>query len=123
MSSSTGPFCDDVFTGLVVGRKGKGDTGEGCSEINTNDELGFVAIRALDLDGGVSVLGLRLHAGRDRHVLLRLHAVTWRRGVHGLLHAMRVLHVGVGIDGGGVLGEGMMRVGWHWTRRTVSSSR
>lgn len=55
-------------------------------------------------------------------MLLRLDAVS-RRRVHGLLHAvLSVLHVEVGVDGGGVLGEGVMRLG-HRTRRTVSYSR
>lgn len=120
MGSGTGPFRDYVFSGLVIGRKGKRDTGESRAEIDTDDELRLVAIRCLDLDGGVTVLGL--HARWDRHVLLGLHAIA-RRRVHGLLHAvLGVLHVGVGVDGGGVLGEGVMRVVGHWTRRTVSSS-
>lgn len=121
MGSGTRPFRDDVFSGLVVSRKGKCDTGERCAEVDTDDKLCLVAIRTLDLDGGVSVLSL--HTRWDGHVLLGLHAVA-RRRIHRLLHAvLGVLHIGVGVDGSWVLGEGVMRVVGHRTRRSVSSSR
>lgn len=119
MSSRARPFCDDILPGLIVGRERECDPRKGRAKVNTDNELRLAAIRTLDLDGGVAPRVLRLrHAGRDavRDVLL-WHAVP-RRCVERLLHSrLRVLHIG--IDGGGVLDEGVLGVVGHWTRRTV----
>lgn len=119
VSSSARPFRDDILSGLIVGRKGKRDTRKGCPKINTDDQLRPVAIRTLDLDSGVASreLGLR-HARRNamRHMLL-WQAVPWRRVQRLLRSMLRVLHIGV--DGGGMLDEGVLRIMGHWTRRTV----
>lgn len=105
MRTRARPFRDDILAGLIVGCKGKRDTGEGGTKVDTHNELRFVSIGALDLDGGVAILGL-VHGRLDRvakGLLWGLHAIP-RGRVHGLLMA-GVLHRGVEVERGGVLGE------------------
>lgn len=106
MRTRARPFRNDILSRLIVRRERKGDTGEGRTEIDTDNQLRFVAVvGALDLDGGVAILILthwRLDPVADG-LLWGLHAIPggW---VHGLLVAS-VLHVGIGVERGGVLGE------------------
>lgn len=58
MRTRARPFCDNILAGFIVGCKGKCDTGEGGTKVDTDNELCFVAIGALDLDGGVAILVL-----------------------------------------------------------------
>lgn len=119
MSARARPLRDNILSSLIVRRKRERDTRERCPEINTHNELRLAAIRTLDLDRGVAPRVLRLrHARRNpmRHMLLR-HTIP-RRRIQRLLRTMlRVLHIGV--DGGVMLGESVLRVVGHWTRRTV----
>lgn len=106
MRTRARPFRNDILARLIVGRKRKGDTGEGRTEIDTDNQLRLVAVvGALNLDGGVTILILthwRLDPVADG-LLWGLHAIPggW---VHGLLVAS-VLHVGIRVERGGVLGE------------------
>lgn len=65
VGSGTGPFCDDVLPSFIVGCKGECDTGEGGTKVDTDDELGLVAISTLDLDGRVSSRVLLRKTGRS----------------------------------------------------------
>lgn len=105
MRTRARPFCDDILAGFIVGCKGKRDTGEGGTKVDTNNELCFVAIGTLDLNGGVAILVLihRLLHRVTEGLLWGLHAIP-RGWVHGLLVAS-VLHRGIGVERGGVLGE------------------
>lgn len=105
MRTSARPFRNDILARLIVGCESKGDTGKGGTKVDTDNKLRFVAIGALDLDSGIAILVLA-HRRLDRvadGLLWGLHAIPggW---VHGLLVAS-VLHRGIGVERGGVLGE------------------
>lgn len=119
VSASARPFRDDILSGLVVGRKRKRDTREGCPKINTDNELRPVAVRSLRVESGVAPRVLRLrHALRDAmgHMLLR-YAVSWGRVQRLLRSMLGVLHIR--IEWGGMLDEGVLGVVGHRARRTV----
>lgn len=103
VGSCTRPLSNDILAGLIVGRKGEGDSGEGGSKIDSDDKLGFTPAGAFDLHCGVAhVLGLG-HSGSHPTVRCHglLHAVAGRRA-HGLRVGL-ILHIGV--QGRGLVGE------------------
>ena len=106
VSACARPLGDDILPSLVVGGKGKCDTGKGGAKVDSDDELCLVAICRLDLDGRVAVLGLLAQRWGEvpERLLRRLHAVA-RRRVHRLRWVAGVLHGGTGVERGGVLGQ------------------
>lgn len=115
VGAGTGPLCDNIFLGFVVSGKGEGDTGEGGTEIDTDDKLGLALVGSFNLGsrvvGTVELLGDR--AASRRRGTGRVAAAwgstvdgsTLRRATHGRRSAHRRSHVGriagrgAGVDG------------------------
>ena len=96
MSTGTRPLRNDIFSGLIVGRKGKSYTRKGGTKVDPHDELGLTAPGSFDLDGVAHVLlRLRLHGRGDwRGDGLLRYPVSWRRRPHGL-DGLGILQVGI----------------------------
>ena len=95
MSTGTRPLRNDIFSGLIVGRKGKSYTRKGGTKVDPHDELGLTAPGSFNLDGIAHVLlRLRLHGRGDWRGDGLLYPVSWRRRPHGL-DGLGILNIGI----------------------------
>jgi hypothetical protein len=126
VGTSAWPLGNDIFLGLVVGGESEGDTGEGSTKVNADNQLGLAPAGALDLGGRVAsleLLGDGTAAGG--RVAWRISGLTSKGGrpAHGgrtlahLVHVGRVSERSAGVDGGRASGHlrrrGTVRT-WAW---------